>query len=65
MNSKHFRLGIWAATCISIGLATAYADGVDAPSIVLTAHGASTLICAIIVIAWLHARLKQSRKSKK
>ena len=62
MNPGGSKYSIWAATCIGVGLAIAYIDGISVKSLVGSALIMSSLICATIAIAWLLNRLRRKRR---
>ena len=65
MNLRNPKFSIWAASCIAIGLLTAYVDGVSLRGVVGSALLMSSLICACFAIAWVHRLLKARSPSGK
>ena len=65
MNVRHPKFSIWAASCIAIGLAIAYSDGISARDLVGSALLMSSVICTAIAITWLYRVLKRKPPSDK
>lgn len=65
MSIRNHKFSIWAASCITIGLLTAYIDGVSLEGVVGSALLMSSLICAYFAIAWVHRTLKSRPRSDK
>ena len=65
MNFPNPKFTIWAVSCITIGLLTAYIDGVSLKGIIGSAVLMSSLICAGFAIAWMHRILKSKPRSDK
>lgn len=62
---KGLRFSVWAASCISLGLLLAYADGVNMRGIIGSAGTMALVVAALIVANSVYRALKHKRTSKR